>query len=201
MDKYLALVNKESKFDKSMLEDLEMTEIKVNMSKDKEFVNVETNNAFEKLKKELAKKRIEATVNSAGRTVEQQEKFFNAQVELKGEEETLKTVARPGHSEHHLGLGLDINLDSIQAKIARKINPKGAEKMRNEMYEYMHKILSDYGFILRYPKGKEKETGYPFERWHVRYVGVENAKQMEEMGVVLEEYLTYLKEQEEVVSL
>ena len=43
MDKYLALVNKESKFDKSMLEDLEMTEIKVNMSKDKEFVNVETN--------------------------------------------------------------------------------------------------------------------------------------------------------------
>lgn len=201
MDKYLTLVNKEFKFDESMLADLKMTQISVNMSKDKDFVDVEVNKAFEKLKKQLSKKGIDATVNSAGRTVEQQTQFFNKQVQLKGEEETLKTVARPGHSEHHLGLCLDVNLDSLMAKIERRINPKKAEKMREKMYEDMTKILSDYGFVLRYPKGKEMETGYPFERWHIRYVGLENAKQMKELDMSLEEYLKYLKEQEDIVSL
>jgi len=201
MDKYLTLVNKEYKFDESMLEGLEMTQISVNMNKDMEFVDVEVKEAFEKLKKQLSKRNIDATVNSAGRTVEQQTEFFNKQVELKGEEETLKTVAKPGHSEHHLGLGLDINLDSIMAKVMRRLSPKEAEKMREKMYEYMHSILSDYGFILRYPADKEKETGYPHERWHIRYVGLENAKQMEELNMTLEEYLKYLKEQEDIVKL
>lgn len=201
MDKYLVLVNKKTQFDEDMIKDFQMAQIPVNMSKNKEFVDVTVYEAFKALKKQLLKKGISATVNSAGRTVEEQTEFMNEQIKQLGEKEALEIVAKPGESEHHLGLALDVNLDSFKAKIERKINPEKAKDMRNKMYEYMNKILSDFGFILRYPKDKEVETGYPFERWHIRYVGVENAKQMEDLNMTLEEYVKYIKEQENLISL
>lgn len=57
-----------------------------------------------------------------------------------------------------------------------------------DIYEKLHKYLSNFGFILRYPKGKEKITGYSFEPWHLRYVGCETAKIIYENNITLEEY-------------
>lgn len=85
-------------------------------------------------------------------------------------------VARPGSSEHHLGLAIDFNgvLNSF----------KGTKE-----YLWLIKNAAEYGFILRYPEGKHEITGVIFEPWHFRYVGKYHAKIIMEMGVTLEEYL------------
>ena len=58
------------------------------------------------------------------------------------------------------------------------------------MYEKLHTLLADYGFILRYPKGKEEVTGYRYEPWHIRYIqDVEKAHKIMDEGMSLEEFL------------
>lgn len=92
------------------------------------------------------------------------------------EEATAKAsafVAPPGHSEHHLGLALDI-LDVDDAP---------------SCLEWLHEYCWDYGFILRYTADKEEITGYVDEPWHFRYVGTEVSLDMKDSGLCLEEYL------------
>lgn len=90
-------------------------------------------------------------------------------------------VAIPGTSEHNLGLAVDICamdyqlLDDAQADTAEQ--------------QWLMEHCMEYGFILRYPKGKEDITGIIWEPWHYRYVGVETAKAITESGLCLEEYL------------
>ena len=60
---------------------------------------------------------------------------------------------------------------------------------QKEIFAKIHEKLEDYGFILRYPLGKEKITGYNYEPWHLRFVKVENAQKIKNKGVTLEEYL------------
>lgn len=84
--------------------------------------------------------------------------------------------ARPGHSEHQTGLAIDINY---------------AERWFNNSAEakWIADNCADYGFILRYPQGKEDKTGFMYESWHVRYVGNELARKITDSGLCLEEYL------------
>ena len=63
------------------------------------------------------------------------------------------------------------------------------------MYANLHASLEQFGFILRYTKDKQETTGFKPERWHIRYVGLENAKAMNEKGMCLEEYVEYLQSQ------
>jgi len=92
-----------------------------------------------------------------------------------------KSVARPGYSEHNTGLAIDINgvLDSFDGTPA---------------FKWMQQHAQDYGFVLRYKKDKQNITKIKYEPWHYRYVGVENAKKMNELNMCLEEYVAYLKE-------
>lgn len=85
-------------------------------------------------------------------------------------------VARPGTSEHQLGLAIDFNgvLSSFKGT-------KG--------YQWLLNNAAEYGFILRYPEDKYEITGVIFEPWHFRYVGKYHAKTIMEMGITLEEYL------------
>ncbi|OAS16491.1 M15 family metallopeptidase [Paenibacillus oryzisoli] len=87
-----------------------------------------------------------------------------------------------GHSEHNLGLALDIG--STQAEMNRA--PEG---------EWLIQNAADYGFILRYPKDKTAITGIQYEPWHFRYVGLPHSVVMKQMNFSLEEYLAYLKQQ------
>ncbi|MEQ2456366.1 M15 family metallopeptidase [Flavonifractor hominis] len=96
-------------------------------------------------------------------------------------------VARPGCSEHQTGLAIDLGenipeLDPICPSFPTD-GPCGAFRRR----------AADFGFILRYPKGKETITGIGYEPWHFRYVGWPHARIMEEHGMVLEEYLQWLR--------
>lgn len=86
--------------------------------------------------------------------------------------------ARPGHSEHQTGLAVDINTASSKAHFER-----------TPAFAWLKAHCAEYGFILRYDQGKEAVTGYRFEPWHYRYVGVAIAKVCMEQGLCYEEYL------------
>ena len=86
--------------------------------------------------------------------------------------------ARPGHSEHQTGLALDINVASSKAHFEN-----------TKAFAWLKAHCAEYGFILRYDQGKEGVTGYRFEPWHYRYVGVDIAKAIMEQGLCYEEYL------------
>lgn len=90
-------------------------------------------------------------------------------------------VARPGHSEHNLGLAVDIVSESYQSLDEGYADTPEARWLRDNCHQY--------GFILRYPKEKQSVTGVTFEPWHFRYVGVEHAGAIMQGGLCLEEYL------------
>lgn len=93
--------------------------------------------------------------------------------------------ARPGHSEHQTGLALDINVAQTSAHFEQ-----------TEEYAWLVEHCADFGFILRYPQGKEFITGYRFEPWHYRYVGYEIAHLCMEQGLTYEEYIALQPDEE-----
>ena len=112
---------------------------------------------------------------SGFRSYENQVKLYQDYVSKDGKAEADRYSARPGYSEHQTGLAFDIigtNGDLVT-------EPKAAQWLLDH--------AADYGFVVRYLKGKEKETGYMAEEWHLRYVGKE-AKEIAASGLSLEEY-------------
>ena len=97
------------------------------------------------------------------------------------EDKAATIVARPGTSEHHLGLAADILCKNVYSL---------EESFENtEAFAWLKANCAQYGFILRYPKDKEDVTGVIYEPWHYRYVGVEAATEIMSRGITLEEYL------------
>lgn len=97
------------------------------------------------------------------------------------EAEVLTYSARPGESEHQTGLCIDL--------ISTKNVVLDVSFAQNPAYEWLMENAHHFGFILRYPKEKEKITGYTYEPWHYRFVGVKAATEIYEKGMTLEEYL------------
>lgn len=91
----------------------------------------------------------------------------------------------PGYSEHNFGLALDVGSTQMKMEDA----PEG---------KWIGKNAWEYGFILRYPKDKTDITGIQYEPWHIRYVGLPHSAIMYEKNLVLEEYLEYLKEEQDI---
>ncbi len=127
---------------------------------------------------------------SSYRDVEKQKKLFNEDVEAEmnkglSYEEAYEEVARwtmpPGHSEHSTGLAFDI--------VALSYQMLDAGQASTPETLWLHEHCAEYGFILRYPEGKEEITHISYESWHYRYVGVEAAAYIMEHGITLEEYL------------
>ena len=113
---------------------------------------------------------------STYRSYDYQEGLYNRYVERDGKAEADRYSARPGHSEHQTGLAIDLN--SLEYAFAD--TPEG---------RWIAAHCHEYGFILRYPQGKEDVTGYRYEPWHVRYLGAEIASKVAASGLTLEEYL------------
>ena len=114
--------------------------------------------------------------------------LFNARVEqarndgyADPEAEAARHVARPGTSEHELGLAVDFN--SVDESYFRNT----AEA------KWLAAHCAEYGFVIRYPEDKESVTGIIYEPWHLRFVGVKHAKRMNELNMCLEEYCEYIK--------
>lgn len=129
---------------------------------------------------------IELAAVSGYRSFGRQETLFNAEVNKVGEEKALQAVARPGSSEHQTGLSMDISSKTNDFNLNEQF---GMTKEGVWLAHHAHK----YGFILRYPKDKEGITGYMYEPWHFRYVGVKAATEIYENEWTLEEYFEIVK--------
>ncbi len=121
---------------------------------------------------------VDLRVWSPFRSYAIQNDLFQKQVNRVGgdEEKAATVVARPGTSEHNTGLCADFNMASDTFE-------------STPMYTWMCENAEDYGFILRYPKDKQHITGVIYESWHWRFVGINNAKLINELGVTLEEFI------------
>lgn len=121
-------------------------------------LTTETINSFNKMKEEAKKEGINLFIKSGFRSYNDQNIIYNNYVKKDGQKLADTYSARPGYSEHQTGLALDIN--SLKKDFQYT---KEGKWLNNNAYKY--------GFILRYPKGKENITGYMFEPWHYRYIG------------------------------
>lgn len=124
---------------------------------------------------------------SGWRSREEQQAIWDDTLVKEGAAFTRKYVALPGCSEHQTGLAIDLGLAS------EKIDFICPDFPCDGVCGAFRKQAADYGFILRYPAGKEAVTGIAHEPWHFRYVGVPHARFMAEQGFVLEEYVAMLR--------
>ncbi len=135
-------------------------------------------NNYNKMKNESSKAGINLKIISGFRSYNTQKTLYNNYVARDGKTAADRYSARAGHSEHQTGLAADIN--SLEQSF---VNTKEGKWLNENCYKY--------GFIIRYPKGKENITGYMYEPWHIRYVGVDIATKLYNNGnwITLEEYL------------
>src|SRR5699024_10616395 len=117
---------------------------------------------------------------SGFRSYDYQAELYNNYVSRDGKEAADRYSADPGHSEHQTGLAIDVgSYDSaVLLQTSFEYTPE---------FQWMKDVAHEYGFIIRYMKGKEDITGYMYEPWHLRYVG-DKATEIYESGLTLEEY-------------
>ena len=118
---------------------------------------------------------------SGYRSYDRQKQIYDSNIATKGAEYTNRYSAMPGHSEHQTGLSMDVSTTSI----GNRLEPVFAYTPEGK---WLAKNAHKFGFIIRYPKEKEELTGYSYEPWHVRYVGIEMAKYLYEKQWTLEDY-------------
>ena len=178
----MLLINKNNFFNEEMIKDFEFVEYE-NYNEDMFLIEKETFRHFELLKAHLSVDDIIIDIAGAYRSLERQENIFLEFMKKYGLDYAEEVVAMPGTSEHHTGLAIDIiiNIDG------NWIIENDELIKEEEIFKKIHSSLKYFGFILRYPKGKEDITGYPYEPWHIRYVGIDVAKNMGD--ITLEEYL------------
>lgn len=118
---------------------------------------------------------------SGYRSYDIQTSLFNRYVEANGEEAANKFSARPGQSEHQTGLTMDVTSQIVGLDLTENFGD-------TEDGKWLASNAHKFGFIIRYPKGKEDITGYQYEPWHLRYVGIDTAKKIYDLDITLEEY-------------
>ena len=131
---------------------------------------------FNKLTEDAAKLGLSIKCSSGYRSYKDQERIYNNYVAIDGIVKADTYSARPGHSEHQSGLAIDVN--SIDYTF-----------LNTPECDWLAKNAHKYGFIIRYPLGKEAYTGYSYEPWHIRYLGIDTATAVYNSGLSLEEYL------------
>ena len=132
--------------------------------------------AFKTMQAAAAEEGLDIYVSSGFRSYSTQESIYDRYCSYDGRAEADRYSARPGHSEHQTGLAIDLN--TIEYSFAD--TPEG---------KWVEENCWKYGFILRYPENKEAQTGYRYEPWHIRYLGVNTATAVYNSGLCLEEYL------------
>ena len=123
---------------------------------------------------------IELLGISGYRSYYTQRNIYEHRLKEAGEEHVSRYNAKPGHSEHQTGLAMDVGCPGYVDLTERFA--------RTDAYRWLTENAYRYGFIIRYTKGDEEETGYAFEPWHVRYVGDE-AEAVWKSGLTLEKYV------------
>lgn len=138
--------------------------------------NPEARAAFDRMREAAAAEGLTLQLASSFRSYARQQVLYDSYVARDGQAAADTYSARPGHSEHQSGLAFDLS----PAEDSFGGTPESAWVAAN---------CQRFGFIIRYPKGKEAITGYQYEPWHLRYLGVETASKVAASGLTLEEYL------------
>ena len=142
---------------------------------------------FELMQQDAKNDGLDINIRSGFRGHEVQAMLYNNYVARDGLEKASRYSAKPGHSEHETGLAIDISNGDSQRSI-------GDWFTSTPQADWLYKNAHKYGFILRYPEGKEDITGYKYESWHYRYVGTEISKHFNQNNLTLEEYLGLKKD-------
>lgn len=135
--------------------------------------------AFEKMAKAAKEENLNIIAMSTYRSFSYQVDLYNKYKKNDGQEAADKYSGRPGFSEHQSGLAVDV--------YNGKENYTNFEKTKE--FTWMKEHANEYGFIIRFPEGKENETGYKYESWHYRYVGIEIATHIKNNNISFEEYI------------
>ena len=181
----MALVNKTHPLPEDWEEKLQTVHMTNSVGDDVE-VEKKAYDAYLRLKEDLEKDGVFVDLDSARRSVADQQRIMDDFTKQYGKDYALKTVAASGYSEHHTGLALDLYLIIDGKDIVEN------EEMIQypEIWSKIHAKLADYGFILRYLEGKEHITGYGYEPWNIRYLdNTDIAKEITSKGITLEGYL------------
>ncbi|EXJ22951.1 D-alanyl-D-alanine carboxypeptidase [Alkalibacterium sp. AK22] len=125
---------------------------------------------------------IKLYARSGYRSYQTQVQLFDSYVSNHGEEAANRYSARPGESEHQTGLAMDVTSESANYQLSEAFGD-------TEEGMWVAERAHEFGFVIRYPRGKEDVTGYQFEPWHLRYFGEELAQEIYESGLTYEEYL------------
>ncbi len=176
----LILVNKYYALDKDYEPD-NMVQIEAKYGV-QQYLQKEAYDAFKKMADDAKKEGLTLYITSPYRSYQTQNKLYNNYSAKDGKELADTYSARPGYSEHQTGLAADI-VSGPGKSLASFENTKEFKWIKSHAHLY--------GFILRYPKGKEKLTGYQYEPWHYRYLGVDTASKIYSSGLTYEEYYAY----------
>ncbi|SES87604.1 D-alanyl-D-alanine carboxypeptidase [Natronincola peptidivorans] len=147
----------------------------------RKYMRKEAAKALESLFEAATEDNYTLFATSGYRSYERQKSIFQQRAAAQGEDVANRTSARPGQSEHQTGLAMDVTTYQVNYRLTAKF---GETKEGIWLAESAHR----YGFIIRYPKGKEQITGYSYEPWHLRYVGEKLATYLYENHLTLEEY-------------
>ena len=151
------------------------------------YMRPEAARALEALFAGAAEDGITLYATSGFRSYATQKAIFDRKAAERGEQAANRSVAKPGYSEHQTGLAMDIEGETTLGPgltAAFGESPEGIW-----VAEHCH----EYGFIIRYPEDKTSITGYIYEPWHIRYVGVEAATEITQLGVTFEEYILLIR--------
>lgn len=184
VDSLLVLVNKNRNIPADYIpKDMVIPDVAFAFAGDspKKYLREEAASALEGLFQGAQDAGLDLLATSGYRSYETQKALFENKARALGEEEANRTSAYPGQSEHQTGLAMDITCTQASFGLS-----EGFGELEEGIWvkENAHK----YGFIIRYPKGKEDITGYSYEPWHLRFVGKETAGYIYDKGITLEEY-------------
>ena len=170
-----------------------VTLVKPNVTPTKEslseniYMRPEAAAALEDLFEAAEKEGIILYATSGFRSYSTQKAIFERKLNTMDEARANASVAKPGYSEHQTGLAMDIEGETTKGTGLTEAFGESPEGI------WVAEHCAEYGFIIRYPKGKSNITGYIYEPWHLRYVGKEAAEEITALDITFEEYIFSLR--------
>lgn len=156
----------------------------INYESEKKYMRQVASDAIETLFADAKMEELELVAVSGYRSYERQQEIYENNLKTRGTTHTNQYSAKPGYSEHQTGLVMDVSCKSENYDLQESFGdtPEG---------KWVAENCAKYGFVIRYPEGKSEITGYAYEPWHLRYVGVEMAAFLTENNLTLDEYYHY----------
>ena len=182
---YLVLVNRTHKLPDNYEKSVEIVDGK-NFFGGAFRIEKETYEHFQKLREKMMMQELQIEINRAYLSADEQKDLIEEYTREYGENYAYNYQGEPNYSENQTGLGIDLALFFAGEKI-----DTDAELMKMDgIFREVYAVMADYGFILRYPEEKVQVTDFMYQPWHIRYVGEEAAKEINEKNITLEEYLS-----------